>query len=359
MIKKYEQFYRELKSEERLNEELGWKDVVFGVLALLGQVKGADAQEKLSNKELVSKIETTLKDDKKLDAVSDELRNMGYEEAAELVKTNSEEVIKELENSKKSRTGLIATGNFKQLSQKLKDGWAISEVTLDTIQKKVNSDKKLYDTIVTNTTKELTFNSDNLFEVGDFKLSTDFKDSLFKEIKKTVDEGFVILSIEIESSTDKQRVKKDGQTAKNLSDMDYSVDNQGLSTARNDEMKSLVEDIFIESGKECPLITQKVLFEQGKGELNSPTPQDPSARYVKLKLEVVKVDVNAVVSSKPTESVEDVVIYHIKIAKAGEDPGISEPPKFKPDKGKIKTYTSKTPFGKCPTFKANRSKNNF
>jgi hypothetical protein len=358
MIKKYEQFYKEFKSEEKVNEELGWKDVVFGVLAIIGLGK-AEAGEKPTNKELISKIETTLKDDKKLDALSDELQSMGYEEAAELVKTNSEKIIDELQKTKKSRTGLIATGNFKQLSQKLKDGWAISEVTLDTIQKKVNSDKKLYDTIVTNTTKELTFNSDNLFDVGDFKLSEDFKDSLSKEIKKTVDEGYVILSIEIESSTDKQRVKKDGETAKNLSDMDYSVDNEGLSTARNDEMSSLVEDIFIESGKECPLVTQNILFDQGKGELNSPTPQDPSARYVKIKLQVVKIEVTSVVSSVPTDSLEDVVIYHIKIAKAGEDPDIIVPPGFKPSKGKIKIYNSKTPLGKCPTFKANRSKNNF
>lgn len=359
MIKKYEQFYKDLKSEERLNEELGWKDVVLGILALVGQAGGVKGQEKPTSKELISKIETTLKDDKKLDMVSKELKTMGYEEAAELVKTNSENLVKELEDTKDFRTGQITTGDFKQLSLKLKDGWAISEVTLDTVQKKVDKDKVLYDTIVTTTTKEITYNSDNLFEVGDFKLSDDFKDSLKEEIKKTVDEGYVILSIEIESSTDKQRVKTDGITSKNLSDMDYTVDNEGLSTARNDEMKSNVEDVFIDSGKECPLITQKILFEQGKGELNSPTPQDPSARYVKLKMEVVKVSVDSKPVVEKVTSMEDVIIYHIKIAKAGKVSEIPGPPTYKPGKSNTKTYTNKVPLGKCPTFKANKSKNNF
>ena len=105
MIKKYEQFYKEFKSEEKVNEELGWKDVVFGVLALIGADK-AKGGEKPTNKELISKIETTLKDDKKLDTLSNELQAMGYEEAAKLVKTNSEKIIDELQKTKNSRVSL-------------------------------------------------------------------------------------------------------------------------------------------------------------------------------------------------------------------------------------------------------------
>lgn len=333
-IKKYTDFTYSIKidrlNESLINEELGFKDIVMGFAILAGVINGsidsAEAQNRLSDKTIKDQISATLKDSNKLNSVIDSLEERGMEDAADVIKNNADEVSKEL--GKLSRTYNVATvRSYEKLAEKLKKGWAISEVITKQAKETIERDSTLEKETFTVDTIDINWSNDELFEAGDFSPKDDFKSSITSVFEQLNDAGISIIKIKIESSTDKQRVKTDGTSAKNLKDGGYDVSNKGLSEARNNSVKDVINSVLEENDSEIPAIEQVILHDQGKGEENSPNEQDPSARYVKITIIAVEIQMDepSMETIKVKEE-KDVLIYSFKVAK-GTDVDINIPGK--------------------------------
>jgi|694.fasta_scaffold25618_7 hypothetical protein len=118
---------------------------------------------------------------------------------------------------------------------------------------------------------------DDYFESGGFTLTQTIKDIITKEFS-LIPPTFIIDKIEIESSTDKVRVSDNLQNL--LKQKGYTADNQGLSKARSEAIKSFLVSVGGDKITEGNFLPSKIYFEQGK---QSPE-GDPKARYVKLKV---------------------------------------------------------------------------
>lgn len=121
---------------------------------------------------------------------------------------------------------------------------------------------------------ELKFNKQNYFELGGYLLNNDFKNALSFEFDKIVS-NHTIVSIEIESSTDKTKLTPKLQD--DLKNKGYTPDNPGLSKARSNEIRKFLT----QKGVKNEQFKIKELSELGKE-----GGYDPEARYVKLNFEV-------------------------------------------------------------------------
>lgn len=172
----------------------------------------------------------------------------------------------------------------------LENGWHLTDVQVEKLVDTIKVTQP--DTIVS--IQEVTINTDKSFGPGEFNIQS------LPQIKAFVDSvkanNGVILGVHIESSTDKQRVSD--ETWNKLEQAGYTDSqnkNENLSIARNES----VEDYLAALGISPTIIQQYVLFEQGAGETGAVTPQDPSARYVKVYFEVMSGDIQV----KPGEVV--------------------------------------------------------
>ena len=131
---------------------------------------------------------------------------------------------------------------------------------------------------------------------------------------------------------------------KRVSDLGYKTSNEGLSQVRNDQIKKVLLDLGIDAS----MIKQTVLFNEGRGKLGAVNPQDASARYVTLEVDMIKIEDSAPEDEIIT-TVEEVIAYNFKVAKVmGKKftlrlPSMSVNPK-NGKKGKCNSTT-------CPSFK--------
>lgn len=123
-----------------------------------------------------------------------------------------------------------------------------------------------------------------LFELGKYKITDDFKKTLQNDINE-VKSNYEIIEVTIQSSTDKTPLTP--QLKKELSDLGYSQDNEGLSKARSNEISS----VLVENKIPQDIIKVDNLYEQGsspKSEeerlelVKNKKGYDPSARYVNI-----------------------------------------------------------------------------
>lgn len=333
-------------NESLINEEAGFKDVVLGFALIAGVIAGnvttSMAQSKLSDKETIQNIQSVLKDKDKLNSVIDTLEKNGMYDAADIIQNNASSVSSELKKVMiTSKDMAIKTGDYKSLASNLKRGWAISKVTVRKSLQIVEKDTTISkNTTISIDTLELNWSNDKLFEIGSYELQPRFIDSLQSVFSQLHDNDLSIIKIQIESSTDKQRIKSDGSAAKNLSIDGYDVSNKGLSQARNDSLKGAIENIFDKNGYESPGIQQIVLHDEGKGQDNAATEQDPSARYVKVVIFATHIQMNppTSVSTKITTK-EEVLAYSFRLAKAKNvEIGVTVDGKIKKVKSKSRTY---------------------
>ena len=157
------------------------------------------------------------------------------------------------------------------LAKYLRMGYHLTSVQTDTVITLISDIAP--DTSITETVIE--FDDNAFFASGKFILG----DKEEQEIKQALDsidsEGFVLLNVVVESSTDKQGLSK--RLEKTLLSLGYPGNNNGLSQARNDA----VMDVLKSQGVDSTLIGQIVLSEQGEGVIN------PSTRYVKVRLQAI------------------------------------------------------------------------
>jgi outer membrane protein OmpA-like peptidoglycan-associated protein len=140
--------------------------------------------------------------------------------------------------------------------------------------------KEVYDTLKNNVNSEATILTfDFYFDVGsyDFKEADVIKDSL----KSIENQNGILLSVKIESSTDKQGLRKEKE--EELKNLGYNQGgNIALSAARND----VVKKAFTENGVDPELIKRDYEFEQGPGQTGQAPVVDGglSSRYVKIEI---------------------------------------------------------------------------
>lgn len=194
--------------------EEGWKEVVLGVAMMLGvgltgQNK-AMAQDAVKNESTMAQIKATLEDSSKVAELSDLLEKKGMKNADDKLADNAEHVMDQFNdiaknNKIKYSVDTKVVTNLQSLKGKLNQGYALknAEMSTDT----VNSTQQKPNVLITDT-MEINLGSDNLFVTGGFTLSPAGKDTIKTAIEEIIKLGGKIQSVEIESSTDAERVVK-------------------------------------------------------------------------------------------------------------------------------------------------------
>jgi outer membrane protein OmpA-like peptidoglycan-associated protein len=240
-IKSYSDFIK-------LNEEEGWKEkVLAGTLAassMLGGAKAATVSESPYDKQ---RTEITHEPVKKKD---DGRTTLSDGKLQKVVRTEKE--AKRLQDLK----------------------WTLDSISVDTIfDELVKSDP--VDVLIS----ELKFSERQYFPSGEYVINDEIKQGLDNTIKTLKSDGYVIMDIILESSTDKQ-----GLTPKlknRLETSGYKGDNSGLAKARSEA----VGKYLIELGIDSSIIKSNQIVGGGSSEV------DESARYVTVKFACLKEEV--------------------------------------------------------------------
>lgn len=207
------------RNDKELIEE-GYKDFILGAVMVLSQAMGgkilaqtghnkAIADKAIDNEQIMAQIKSTLEDEKKTKELTDSLVKLGVSNPEELLAKNADKVVNafnRISNNKKMtyRLDTKAVDNLKSLSKELKKGYALKdkEVSTDTVKKDVQITTNVKDTI------DVEFGSDKFFVTGGYELSQSGIDSITEVINAIIKQGGEILNINIESSTDAERIVK-------------------------------------------------------------------------------------------------------------------------------------------------------
>lgn len=305
----------ENKDSEVLEE--GVKEWMLIGLMTLGSISGIKAQKGDVSSDHIKAAELV---QDRLQSGDKELVKYFDKADIELNKDNLKELLDvDSDDIKTFKTKYSGTA-----SNKIKQGYTIESIniTKDTLISELPPETKLDTTLNVDL-------SGNLFDEGKFELNVQTVSELSDILKVIELNDGTINSIVIESSTDKQRISPELEPK--LVDAIGKGGNEGLSTLRNGKVK----DYIISLGVDSSVVEQDIKWEQGKGEDNAETPQDPSARYVR-----VVIDVSYDVAGMPSDSTvgeitEDVYFILIKkVEKTGSK------------KSGGKKYKSNIKFGK-------------
>ena len=295
-INRYNQFINEKNSlnDERINEELGWKDILMGVALFagtLGTAQKAEAQKIVDTKG--DQISSFLSKENE-DQIIKQLQDAGYTKAAAKLKDNQvkyEDLVKEIGKKDKSgaryaeETQRIPSGSLESLKNHLLSGFAITsaekKVLRDTITQ-LPEPEITYDTISVNVP------SDQLFASGSFEINQQATQALTDSLTKMKNDGLIITKVMIESSTDKQGLTD--RLQKLLKSKGFSGDNTGLSNARNNAFASAISGIIGDSVD----IQKSVKAEQGTATVEA------GARYVKATFVCIRINKEKEASPKMT-----------------------------------------------------------
>jgi flagellar motor protein MotB len=202
-----------IATDPELLEE-GWKEVVLGVAMMLGvgltgQNK-AMAQDAVKNASTMAQIKATLEDSNKVAELSDLLEKKGMKNADDKLADNAEHVMDQFNdiaknNKIKYSVDTKVVTNLQGLKGKLNQGYALKKAEMSSDTTHATQENQ---TVLITDTMEINLGSDNLFVTGGFTLSPAGKDTIKMAIEEIAKQGGKIQSIEIESSTDAERVVK-------------------------------------------------------------------------------------------------------------------------------------------------------
>ena len=305
----------ENKDSELLEE--GVKEWMLVGLMTLGSISGIKAQTGEVSSDNIKAAELV---QDRLQSGDKELVKYFDKADIDLNKTNLQKLL----GVSDAKIDTFRTKYVKTAKQKIGQGMALKTINI--------SRDTLISELPAETTLDTTLNVDlsgNLFDEGKFELNSETVSDLNDILKVIELNGGTINSIVIESSTDKQRISP--QLEPKLVDAIGKGGNEGLSTLRNGKVK----DYIISLGVDSSIVKQDIKWEQGKGEDNAETPQDPSARYVR-----VIIDVSYDVAGLPSDAAVGKVtedVYFVLIKK-GEKTGSK---RSKGSKGKSNTSSRK------------------
>jgi hypothetical protein len=145
-------------------------------------------------------------------------------------------------------------------------GWKLTSTTVEKIYNGLpSSDVKV---------SEISFGEENFFESGAYKLNVTQMDSLKNMVQDIInDNGGIISSVKIWSSTDKQPLSK--RLSDNLEKEGFSGDNKGLSTARSENVKEYLIGLGID---ETIFAENTIDYEVGDNEV------DDNNRFTKVSI---------------------------------------------------------------------------
>ena len=302
--------------------EEGFKEVVLGIamlagITLTGQNK-AVAQSALENEQILNQVSSVLQDSR-LEKVIDSLENAGMENAKDKINKNADRIEKNFDEASLRVTGVkggirVYTGKdvikdtvntYKALATKLKQGYAITNISQDTLKKMIENTvpgAPIVDSL------SVVIPAGELLGIGDYILSDSGRAVIRDIFKQIDDQSGVVLGVRIESSTDKQRISS--ELSKKLVSLGYAEQNEGLSKIRNDQLRKEMINIGIPDS----IIKQDIKWDEGKGQVGASIPQDSSARYVRIIIDVIKITDEAPEDVK-IQTEEDVLVYNFELAK--------------------------------------------
>lgn len=346
------------QSTELLEE--GWREVVLGIAMMLGVgLTGHNklmAQDAVKNQETMSQIKSTLEDEDKLGELVDALKSKGFKNPEAALSTNAEKVSDAFNRvSKNNKLGykvdVKVVNNLQGLSGKLRQGYSLKniETTTDTVPNENQEIVTILDTM------EINLGSDNLFVTGGYTLSQGGVDTLKMTIDAIEKQGGVIKSVDIESSTDAERITK-------FISKDDVTGNIKLANLRSQSISNELNSLGVNTDithREIPnngsdVVSTKEFSNAAKNTELITALRDKTVnfRYVKLKI-VVLFESKVVDKQEPPANI--IKNYRFELVKVIESIGktqdISSKTHFKNKKIKCNRSKGKTPKSvSCSTF---------
>jgi flagellar motor protein MotB len=239
------------EQESLLNED--WKDVLLGISLLTGvglnQSQAQTAKNVLSNDEVRNKIESTLQDTSTLNLITKNLSP----EIQEKIRQNADNALEDLKGKYGRVTSTIKAKDDKQLSTRLKQGYALTDIDTksDTIHGKDTA-------IVYTESLDFTIKSDGLFITGGSRLSPEGV-NIIESIKDSIEDvGGEIEFVNIDAGTDTEPIRMGNKRlaelrAESVAIYFNDVDDVNINTDGADkgpDFNSLVKELGREKARE-------------------------------------------------------------------------------------------------------------
>jgi len=275
--------------------EEGWKDVILGVALLMGVgltgVNKAVAQDALKNNQTMAQIKATLEDENKTRELARAYEEKGMKNPDSLLAKNAEKIKDNFnkvadDNKINYKVSNTVVDNLTSLDIELARGYALkkAEISSDTTKGNVTR------TIVTiKDTVELELGNDNLFITGGYTLSSNGVNVITSAMDSIKASGGRIISVNIESSTDAERVLK----FKTDEDPTGNIQLAGLRTK---SVSNLITDLdsnvsithreIPNNGSDVVSTNQFLKVKDDKVALEALRDKTSKYRYVKIKMVV-------------------------------------------------------------------------
>jgi hypothetical protein len=275
--------------------EEGWKDVLLGVALLMGVgltgVNKAVAQDALKNNQTMAQIKATLEDENKTRELARAYEEKGMKNPDSLLAKNAEKIKDNFnkvadDNKINYKVSNTVVDNLTSLDIELARGYALkkAEISSDTTKGSVTR------TIVTiKDTVELELGNDNLFITGGYTLSSNGVNVITSAMDSIKASGGRIISVNIESSTDAERVLK----FKTDEDPTGNIQLAGLRTK---SVSNLITDLdsnvsithreIPNNGSDVVSTNQFLKVKDDKVALEALRDKTSKYRYVKIKMVV-------------------------------------------------------------------------
>lgn len=212
---------------------------------------------------------------------------------------------------KETRTYRVQDSSY--INKFLSEGWKLKDVEVDTIWNVIKQKAPKTQVVVT----RLKYDKNEFFQSGKFWSLTDkFKADIDSVINKLSQDKDILAKIDITSSTDKQGISPNLKEV--LTKLGYTPDNQGLSKARSNSVKTFLT----EKGVSDTIINVKNLYEQGEKEI------DAESRYVYVDFFYLeKVENPGTTTQKVVKDIKKTYVMQKDITHPGD---------YKPEKEKVK-----------------------
>lgn len=350
-----------INNNSELLEE-GWKEIVLGIAMLMGlNLTGQNnktAEKALSDANIIKQIETTLEDKSETEELVNLMKEKGMKDPSLKLAQNADKIINnfnKLSDKEKinAKLSVAIASNLKSLDSKIKQGYALksADISQDTIKGSQNN--KI---ITIKDTIDFEFgNMKNLFDTGGYNLTEDGKKAINNAIDSIKTLGGKVLSVEIESSTDAERIES-------LITKDDPTGNITLANLRsesvNDLVSSLVGDAEITT-REIPNngkdIVSTETFKKVANDVNKTKKlRDETAQFRYVKLNIVA---EFTKESEDPEPIPDKIIKNMRFElvklyepSSGTVKIGGKKPKFKNSNFKCKRLVDKSGVANCFTF---------
>lgn len=275
--------------------EEGWKEVLLGVALLMGVgltgINKTMAQNALKDEQTMSQIKATLEDENKIQELAKAFQEKGMKNPDTLLAKNAEKIKDKFnevaaDNNISYNVSTRVVDNLTSLDVELARGYALKKVEISSDTIKGNTTK----TIVTiKDTVEIELGNDNLFITGGFTLNSDGVNVITSAMDSIQASGGRIISVNVESSTDAERVLKF------KSDEDPTGNIQ-LASLRTKSVTNLITDLdsnvtithreIPNNGSDVVSTNQFLKLKDDKVALTALREKTSEYRYVKIKIVV-------------------------------------------------------------------------